>query len=574
MFNLNLRPYQDEFNLNVDAQFKKGYQNVCGVLPTGAGKTIVKAYRACVNYQARRKHIVFAHRDFLLVQISMSLAKMGVKHTFITNQNTVKYISNLHVEELGVCMIDDMSPVCVASVGAFIRRPAARMIGPLIYEWNLDETHHLLAAVDKNGNPTTEEGGIWGRAVNICENARGLGVTATPTRGDGKGLGRQYYGVFDTLVVGVGMRELIELGNLTPFKVFAPPHEDLEAELKTLRVTAGGDYNQKQLASAVDKPTLTGDAVEHYKRIAMGERAITYCVDIEHCKKVADEFNAAGIPSLVLSSKNTDSERQKGLKDFKENSLWNLVNCDLFGEGFDLPAVTTGIMLRPTKSYGLYVQQFGRVLRPMEGKIRGKIIDHVGNYWQHGRPDNPPEWSLSGSYGGAQVKDEINDRICPECAAVYTPKSPTQLICDNCHHEETPDEAAANIRRLQKREGTLIELDFSDYEEVERRLQELNEDDQSFRRRMTAAKGTHLGNHIANNRMNLVSALNELRAHVQKWCETINLITGWQPVTVQDHFSKVFKIHPIKAQTLPERQMIELTEKIKNYDFNLKDLPL
>lgn len=568
-FALTLREYQADINQRIDQSLAAGNQNVCAVLPTGAGKTIVKAHRACVNYVAGRKHIVFAHRDFLLAQISMSLAKMGVKHTFIASDSTVRFIGNLHVQELGVCMIDDMSPVCLASVGAFIRRRFARdVVGPLIYEWNMDETHHLLAAESK------DEGGIWGRAVNICENARGVGVTATPVRGDGKGLGREYQGVFDDLVVGIGMKELIQLGNLTPFKVFAPPNENVENEINRLNVTKSGDYNQKKLAGVVNTPTLTGDAVEHYKRIAMGQRAITYCVDIEHCKRVADEFNQAGIPSLVLSSKNTDSERQQGLKDFKQNKLWNLVNCDLFGEGFDLPAVTTGIMLRPTKSYGLYVQQFGRVLRPMDGKIRGNIIDHVGNYWEHGRPDNPPEWSLSGTFTGAGKTGELEDRLCGECKAIYTPTTPGQLVCDVCGHEETPDEQAQNVRRLRKREGTLVELDFDEYSEVEARLRELSEDNRVFREKIRHAKGFNLGDKIANDRLRYVEAVRRLQTAIQGWCETVQFQTGWTPDAIQDHFGSVFGIHPVKAQILPERKANELTGRIMDYDFNLKDLRL
>ena len=567
-FALSLRQYQDDINADVEASFAAGSQNVCAVLPTGAGKTIVKAHRACVNYVAKRKHIVFAHRDFLLVQISMSLAKMGVKHTFIASDKTVRYIGNLHVEKLGFCMIDDTSPVCVASVGAFIRRPFAKMVAPSIFEWNLDETHHLLRAESE------EKGGIWGRAVNMCHNARGVGVTATPIRGDGKGLGRDAFGVFDDMVVGVGMRDLIKMGNLTPFRVFAPPHDALQDELAAMRTTAGGDYNQKKLAKAVDKPTLTGDAVDEYQRIAMGERAITYCVDIEHCKRVADEFNAAGIPSRVLSSRNTDTERQKGLEDFENGVLWNLVNCDLFGEGFDLPAVTTGIMLRPTKSYGLYVQQFGRVLRPMEGKTRGKIIDHVGNFWQHGRPDEPPEWNLDGEYTGSGKKSEFEDRLCPECHAIYRPVKPSQLVCTECDHEETPDEQAAAVRRLRKREGTLIELDFNDYAEVEARLTELAEPDQAFRHKMRNAKGWQLGDKIANDRMRHVEAVKRLQTSIQKWCEVVSMQTGWTPAAIQAHLGSVFGTHPVKAQILPEKQANQLNDKIREYGYNMKDLRL
>lgn len=567
MFNLRLRPDQSAFNARIEASWAAGNQNVLGVFPTGGGKTIVKAHRAALNFSQGKKYLAVAHRDVLLSQISLSMAKMGVYHTFIASRSTIRFATDLHVAELGQSYFRESAPICVASVGSLThkkKRTAAEFICARVDEWNIDEAHHIT------------QGSMWALVAEMCYNARGLGVTATPCRSDGKGLGRHYDGVFDDLVVGASMTDLIEAGNLTPFRIFAPQHADVNAELRTVKTTKSGDWNKDGSAHAVDKPHITGSAVDHYKRIAPGERAITFGVTIAHCQRVADQFNAAGIPSKMLSAKHSDRERHDTLKEFKGGQILNLVNCDLFGEGFDLPAVVVGIMLRPTQSYGLYMQQFGRTLRPFPeaSKTHGIIIDHVGNYRRHGRPDKPPIWSLDGTYTGGGAGEAWEDRICPECAEVYAPEYKTRPVCPYCGHAETLSERATATKDLQEKDGYLVEQELDDFADVRTRLAELAVPIGTIRSRTNFAAGGAASNRSVNDRVRLLQTLAILTKQVQRWCEIVQLQTGWSAEIVQREFSLVFGVHPVRAQVLPERKALELTDRLRSDKFKIERLHL
>jgi superfamily II DNA or RNA helicase len=238
-------------------------------------------------------------------------------------------------------------------------------------------------------------------------NAKGIGFTATPIRGDKKGLGRKADGVFDALSVTTTMFDLIKKSMLTPYKIYATGKFDA----KSCDVTGGGDYNQKKLVMKVNNREIIGDAVEHYLKHTPGVPAITFCVNIEHAKAVAAQFNEAGVPSIAISSKSELAERKRAMEDFKARRILNLVNVDLLGEGYDCPAVTVVIMLRPTQSYSLFKQQLGRMLRPADGKSHGILLDHVGNtqffMTKMGLryPHDDPEWTLE------RIEPKVNAKL-------------------------------------------------------------------------------------------------------------------------------------------------------------------
>ena len=148
---------------------------------------------------------------------------------------------------------------------------------------------------------------------------------------------------------------------------------------------------------------------------------ITFATDVQTATDIAAQFNAQGVPAAVVSAKTPDAERIAILRRFKRRELLQLVNVDLFGEGFDLPAIEVVSMARPTQSYGLYVQVFGRGLRIMEGKTEAMIIDHVGNVVRHGLPDASRSWSLGRreKRGKSEASDAIPVKACPQCTAVY-----------------------------------------------------------------------------------------------------------------------------------------------------------
>lgn len=444
-----LRQYQQDIRDDIESRWL-GVANVLAVLPTGAGKTVLFS---SILADEPGASCAIAHRQELVSQISLALARNGVRHRIIGQDPVIRMIVRLHMEEVGANYVVPNAKCAVASVNTLTGKKFAESLKPwlpTVKLWVQDEAHHVL------------RDNQWGRAAAMFPNARGLGVTATPLRADGNGLGRHADGLFDTMVVGPTMRDLITMGFLTEYRIFAPPSTFQRDQVAVSQTT--GDFNLDQMRKAVassslvvhDEKQIVGDIVQHYQRIAPGKLGVTFVPDIATAETVAEQFNAAGVPAMAVSSKTPDDERCRILRRFKSRELLQLVNCDLFGEGFDLPAIEVVSMGRPTESYGLYVQQFGRALRLLDGKDRAIIIDHVGNVMRHGLPDAPREWSLDRRERRSSGKSDAQTiRAClnPECGAVY------ERFRDACPYCGTPVPPPAERSRPEFVDGDLFELD-------------------------------------------------------------------------------------------------------------------
>ena len=444
-----LRPYQQDIRDDIESRWL-GVANVLAVLPTGAGKTVLFS---SILADEPGASCAIAHRQELVSQISLALARNGVRHRIIGQDPVIRMIVRLHMEEVGANYVVPNAKCAVASVNTLTGKKFSESLKPwlpTVKLWVQDEAHHVL------------RDNQWGRAAAMFPNARGLGVTATPLRADGNGLGRHADGLFDTMVIGPSMRDLITMGFLTEYRIFAPPSTFQRDQVAVSQTT--GDFNLDQMRKAVassslvvhDEKQIVGDIVQHYQRIAPGKLGVTFVPDIATAGTVAEQFNAAGVPAMAVSSKTPDDERCKILRRFKSRELLQLVNCDLFGEGFDLPAIEVVSMGRPTESYGLYVQQFGRALRLLDGKDRAIIIDHVGNVMRHGLPDAPREWSLDRRERRSSGKSDAQTiRAClnPECGAVY------ERFRDACPYCGTPVPPPAERSRPEFVDGDLFELD-------------------------------------------------------------------------------------------------------------------
>lgn len=435
---MELRPYQQEIITEIYKNWELGAINVLVQLATGAGKTVIFS-KIIADYKGHS--IAIAHRVELISQISLTLAQYGIRHNLIAQKGAIREIVSLHMAEIGRSFYDPNAHCRVAGVDTLVRMDPKTswfsQIGLVIQ----DEGHHPL---QKNK---------WGFAAALFPNAHGLYPTATPIRADGKGLGRQADGIMDSLVVGIPMRNLIKMGYLTDYRIFAPPSN---LDLSTVPLSASGDYSPPKLRNAVHKSHITGDVVAHYLRIAPGKLGVTFAVDIEAATEIAAEFRSKGIPSEVISSKTPDLLRSQIMRRFRQREILQLVNVDLLGEGVDVPAIEVISMARPTQSYALYSQQFGRALRPMEGKTQAIIIDHVNNVINHGLPDSIRIWSLERKERRGRSIDEniIPLRVClnPECLSVY---SRTNRVCPNCGFYSAP-----GARSLPEQvDGDLCELD-------------------------------------------------------------------------------------------------------------------
>ncbi len=431
---MQLRPYQADLLAGIRHVWAREGTPLA-VLATGGGKTVVFA-------RALREHdgpaVAIAHRKELVGQISLALAREGVWHKIIAPRETIRMIVRNNVDEIGESFFDPNADVAVAGVDSI--RNSSEQWRRAVTLWVTDEGHHLLCA------------NKWGRAVALLPNAKGLGVTATPERADGKGLGAHCDGVYTDIVEGPPMRDLIDRGFLSDYRIYAPENS---MDLSTVGVSsATGDFNAPQLRTAMDKAKITGDVVAHYRKYAEGMLGVTFAVSVKAAVEIADSFRAAGIPALAIDAKTPAKDRADALRRFRHREILQLVNVDLFGEGFDLPAIQAVSFARPTMSFPLYAQSFGRALRIMEGKDDAVIIDHVGNVVRHrGPPDVPRIHSLNRQKRRSKNDvDPLGLRACPACARVF---KRITVVCPYCQHVPAPTQRSAP----KHVDGDLVELD-------------------------------------------------------------------------------------------------------------------
>jgi superfamily II DNA or RNA helicase len=442
--NIQYRDYQQTLVDGIYASWANGAANVLAVLPTGGGKTVVFA-GILAHYDGFSCAV--AHRQELVSQISIALARNHVRHRIIAPSPVIRRIVQMQIDEVGASYYDPNSRCAVAGVDTLVKREDDATLTQWrlrVGLWVQDEAHHVLKA------------NKWGKACAMFPNARGLGVTATPFRADGKGLGRDSDGLFDVMVEGPTMRELILRGFLTDYRIVCAESDIDLSDVAVSETT--GDYNPQQLKAAVRRSHIIGDVVRHYQKFTPGKLAVVFATDVETATDITAKFNAAGIAAEVVSAKTPDNIRAQILRRFKNRELLVLVNVDLFGEGFDLPSIETVIFARPTESLSLYIQQFGRALRPMEGKARAWIIDHVGNIVRHGLPDKarvltlePREKrSTKKRFGEVPLKPCLN--IEGGCGLPY---EAYLKACPYCGHKPEP----AGRSSPDFVDGDLIELD-------------------------------------------------------------------------------------------------------------------
>lgn len=433
---MQLRPYQETMVQETKNHWGNNRQNVIGQLSTGGGKSVILSSIVSGHDGAC---IIIAHRTELVSQLSLTLARFGIRHNIIAPKSTIKEIISIHCIEYNYSFHNPRAPVYLASVDTLLRldqsTPWFKHISLVI----IDEAHHVLKE------------NKWGRACQLFPHARGFFPTATPIRADGKGLGRQYDGIMDELVIGPSMRELITEGFLSEYRIFAPPSN---LDLTGVNRAASGDFSPAPLRNAVHKSRITGDIVEHYLKIAPGKRGVTFAVDIKAANDIALEFRLHDIPAEVISSLTPPLQRQSAMRRFRSGELLQLVNVDILGEGVDVPAIEVVSMGRPTDSYSLFAQQFGRALRPIPGKTHAIIIDHVNNYARHGLPDAPRQWSLQprGRRSRSIPEDAIPLKTCLKCLSVYTRFA---RECPHCGHYQEPQQRNAP----EFVDGDLFELD-------------------------------------------------------------------------------------------------------------------
>ena len=377
---MELRDYQEDLVRGVAAAWREGYKAPCIVLGCGGGKSCIVAEIARKTTLRGKQVLFLVHRRELVDQIARTFIKWGV----------------------------DMRCCDIMMVQTASRRIKKLKKPTLIIT---DENHHSPAKSYMN---------IYAAFPDVYR----VGVTATPTRLNGDGL----CDTNDKLIIGPETKWLIDNSFLAPYDYFAPSVADLTG----LHIKMG-EYVTSDIERAMIKKAVFGDVIKYYRQLADGKKAICYCSSVKHSEAQAEAFRQAGIPAAHIDGETPSGERANIINAFRSGEIRILCNVDLISEGFDVPDCECAILLRPTQSLTLYIQQSMRCMRYRPGK-RAVIIDHVGNYARFGMPDDHREWTLEKRDKKAAKKQQnvVDVTMCPDCFYAFIPPSSGRIVCPRC----------------------------------------------------------------------------------------------------------------------------------------------
>jgi superfamily II DNA or RNA helicase len=407
-----LRPYQQDVIAQFRARIEAGAKRIIMVAPTGCGKTAIGTEIVRAQRHQIKPVLVLAHPREIIGQTSRTLYAAGIVHGII---------------QAGVAT-RPMELVQVASIQTLWSRAMVREtmnLPPAELLW-IDETHHCPAKT-------------YSKIIAAYPDAVLLGTTATPCRGDGRGLG----GIFETLIQTPQVAELIAQRYLVKTRVYAP----IDPDLKGVE-TRSGDYVESQLADRMNTARLVGDIVEHWHKFGERRRTVCFACSVGHSVHIRDEFLKSGVRAEHIDGSTPKDERDATLARLESGELELVSNCMVLTEGWDMPECGCIILARPTKKMGLYRQMVGRVLRPAGGKPDAIVLDHSGATYRHGFVEDHIEWTLdpdkrSSSAAHAKRAGGTASRIleCKQCGAVRVAGEP----CFHCGYLPAPPPRAVEF---------------------------------------------------------------------------------------------------------------------------------
>jgi DNA repair protein RadD len=375
---IELRDYQERMYLEARELRAKGARSMIFQLPTGGGKTLIasKILRTCADKGFTGWFLV--HRREILRQSLLKLTDAGVPAGIVASGMAA----------------NKLAPIQVCSVQTLARRHFNLPRPQLIVH---DECHHLASAV-------------WASIHAAYPDACHIGLSATPQRLDGQGLGR----FFEHMIIGPSAQDLINDKWLAPYRMFAPVRPDLSGV-----ETVAGDYNKKQLAVCMNRSSVAGDTIANYRKYVPGRRAIVFMWSVESSIEMAQRFNQQGIPAAHIDGGTDDRTRDRAIQQFRDGQILVLTNVDIVGEGFDTPSAHAGFFCRPTQSLTLWLQQCGRILRWEQDKT-AFFFDQASNSMRLGLPCEDREWSLDTTKTRRKKKDNDDAvRVCPKCTETW-----------------------------------------------------------------------------------------------------------------------------------------------------------
>lgn len=423
---ITLWDFQEEVIEACRDAISRGYRSLLIVAPTGSGKTVIGAAMIKSADEKRKQSMFLAHRRELIKQTARKLWDFGVQHGIIMAGEPMSAWEGVQIASIDTLRSRYMNP-------KKSNQPELPKVAILM----VDEAHRSLSATyQKIIKHYQQQGTII------------IGLTATPIRGDGKGLGH----IYDCMILAPSMLELIEQGYLVPPRYYAPSIPDLTG-VKVAR----GDYVEGQLEKVMDRREPVGDIVSSWLRIAPERKTIVFAAGVKHSIHIAQRFTEHGIRAIHIDGNTPLDERDAALAGLDDGSIQVISNCMVLTEGFDCPSLDCCVLARPTRNLGLYLQMGGRVLRSFPGKEDAKIIDHSGNLYEHGYLEDDHGWALTegeaciDALERQKTLDEKKPITCSECAYVYT----GQLICPQCGHKpemrgEAPVHRAGELMEIRR----------------------------------------------------------------------------------------------------------------------------
>jgi len=397
-----------------------GHRKILVVVPTGGGKTVIAAQIVKLAAEKFRRSQFLAHRRELIYQCADKLEKFGVDHGIL--------MAGEYPYGAADCQVSSIQTVTARCI------TTEKMPLPNSDVVIIDEAHRSLA-------PT------YITLINHYGEAVVIGLTATPIRSDGKGLGH----VYDHMILGPSIGWMIAHNYLVEPKTFAPTIPDLTG----VRIR-GGDYDPQDLENAMNRRELVGDIIQHWWRLAHDRPSIVFASGVKHSINIRDEFIKQGVRAAHIDGDTDIKDRKSIIEDLRTGRLQVVTNYAVLTEGFDEPRLSAGILARATKNIGLFMQMGGRILRPWEGKTDARLIDHSGNVYEHGFLQDEKDWVLEEgkalTTNTAERQREFDEKkpiTCVECATVYS----GQINCPHCGH--VPEKRG---RYVESRAGELMEV--------------------------------------------------------------------------------------------------------------------
>lgn len=409
---MELRPYQLDGITRIRDAFRKGVRRVLLWLATGGGKTVCFSFMMIETVERGGKCLMVVRGRKLVDQASKRLHRENAQHGVLMN---------------GHWNLRPTAPIQICSIDTLMAR-----------NWRPFKGEKKLLIVIDEAHMAVSDG--YREFLKDYQDAFIVAVTATPYSS------KSMRHFADEIVHPVSVQDLISQGFLVPPRYFAPSEPDTSG-IKVSRQT--GDFVTSELAGLMDKSSITGDIISHWKKIADGRPTIAFAVDVKHSKHIAAQFTEAGIPAEHCDADTPEKERDEIIRRLEAGVTKVVTNVGILCTGVDIPKASCIIMARPTKSYNLYIQQAGRGTRPAPGKENFILLDHAGNVTRHGFITDEPDPCLEGKkqIGGGGVKP----RTCKGCFAVVE-----TFPCVAC--EWTPPREAAGPREVIQVEGELKEI--------------------------------------------------------------------------------------------------------------------